>query len=287
MSSNSSASSYPPKNKEKKKEEGEEEEEEEDEEDDNVSQFGYGSRSENEGYEGDEGYEGVSSSSDEDEPILTEQESIKKFNETVAAHDRLPIETQLRLNHTLEAARDPFGRTNVERREWERKNGAGGGGGGTRSPRYDAEGRRIIESAAVFNANNAAARARAANQTIYYPPVPPPPPQPVPVTVTGNTAAPAPVTGTAAATEATEVPLRRRGTAAKREEDDFKGVSQRDPRTGKSFCEKLGEVGCSIQGGSRKSRKVSKKSKKSRKAKKSKKSKKSKLSTSRKVKRHQ
>jgi len=275
MSGNSSASRGPPK--------------EEDEEDDNVSQFGYGSGSENEDVSNIT--EAVSSSSEEDEPILTEKESIDKYNRTVAAHNPRSTKEMLKFNHILEAAGDSFRRTNVERRDWEIKNTAGAGGGGARPPRYDAEGSRIIESAAVFNANNAAARARAANQTIYYPPVPPPPPAaPAPVTVT--TATPVTVTGpgpgntAAAAPEATEVSLRRR--RAKREEDDFKRVPQRDPRTGKSFCEKLGD--CSIQGGSRKRSKKSKAAKKSRKARRTSRSrrvKKSRRSNSRKVKRHQ
>jgi hypothetical protein len=222
---------------------------------------------------------------EEYEPLKTDEELIEMLK-NARADERLPIETQLRLNHTLEAARDPFGRTNVERREWERKNGAGGGGAGGRAPKvtYNEYGHIIpARSPAAFNAIDAANRAAAANQTIYFPPAPPPPPAapvtvaaPAPVTTTG--AGPATAAAAATATETTEEPtLRRRGAAARREANDNTAVQQRDPRTRKSFCEKLGD--CSIQGGSRKSRKGrSRRVKKSRKSKKSKAAKKSKKS---------
>jgi hypothetical protein len=217
----------------------------------------------------------------EDEPLKTDEELIKILTNARAA-ERLPIETQLRLNHTLEAARDPFGRTNVERREWERKNsagGGGGGGGGGAGGGFKPVPFKPNRSQAEIDLLNNRSPVRPPLQTIYYPPPPPPPPAapvtvaaPAPVTTTGTAAAAA--TGTAAATE----PLfRRKGAAAQREEPDNTAVQQRDPRTRKSFCEKLGD--CSIQGGSRKSRKsrkgrkASKKSRKvSRRAKKSKKS---------------
>jgi hypothetical protein len=180
---------------------------------------------------------------DENKPLKTDEELIEMLKNARAA-ERLPTETQLRFNHMLEAASDPFGRTNVQRRDWERRNGVVTG---SYKPVVFIPNRPEAEIALLNN-----------RPTIPYPPTP----QPAPVTVTVDGTG----TTTGSPTLPTEVSILRRRKRETSEDRKANGesVPNLDMRTRKSLCEELGN--CSIQGGSRKRSKKSKASKKSKKS---------------------